>query len=137
MAGWMPWVVMAQFLPTWLVEAKGMSADIDLSHPNGSAPLIFAIILIGTVVGNVLGGIIGDWADKRSPLYGRTIIGQVSIFAHPVENERIHGVGVVAEPALHGLGVSLPKTSKVILDAGGTSAHVYSKCTEVGTWLRK
>jgi len=81
MAGWMPWVVMAQFLPTWLVEAKGMSADIDLAYPNGSAPLIFAIILIGTVIGNVLGGIIGDWADKRNPLYGRTIIGQISIFS--------------------------------------------------------
>jgi MFS family permease len=81
MAGWMPWVVMAQFLPTWLVEAKGMSADIDLAHPNGSAPIVFAIILIGTVIGNVLGGVIGDWADRRSPRYGRTIIGQISILS--------------------------------------------------------
>jgi MFS family permease len=81
MAGWMPWVVMAQFLPTWMVEARGMSAELDLSHPNGSAPIVLAIILIGTVVGNVLGGVLGDWADKRSPRYGRTIIGQISIFS--------------------------------------------------------
>ena len=81
MAGSMPWVVLAQFLPTWLVEAKGMSADIDLTNPNGSAPIVFALILIGTVVSNVLGGLIGDWADQVSPRYGRTVIGQISIFS--------------------------------------------------------
>lgn len=81
MAGSMPWVVLAQFLPTWLVEAKGMSADIDLADPNGSAPIVFALILIGTIVSNVMGGFIGDWADQISPRYGRTVIGQVSIFS--------------------------------------------------------
>jgi len=80
MAGTMPWVVLAQFLPTWLVEARGMSADIDLGNPRGSAPLTFAIILIGTLVSNIIGGIIGDWADRVNPRYGRTIIGQVSVF---------------------------------------------------------
>lgn len=80
MAGSMPWVVLGQFLPTWLVEAKGMSADIDFSNPNGSAPIVFAIILIGTVISNVIGGFIGDWAEKISPHYGRTVIGQISVF---------------------------------------------------------
>jgi MFS family permease len=85
MAGTMPWVVLGQFLPTWLVEARGMSADIDLSNPNGSAPLTFAAILVGTVISNVMGGIIGDWADRVSPRYGRTVIGQVSVlFAIPL-----------------------------------------------------
>jgi len=81
MAGSMPWVVMAQFLPTWLNEAKGMSPGISFADPNGSAPIVFAIILIGTVISNIIGGIVGDWADKRSPRYGRTIIGQISIFS--------------------------------------------------------
>lgn len=80
MAGTMPWVVLGQFLPTWLVEAKGMSADIDFSNPNGSAPIVFAIILIGTVISNVIGGFIGDWAEKINPHYGRTVIGQISVF---------------------------------------------------------
>ena len=79
MAGTMPWVVLGQFLPTWLVEVKGMSADIDLGHPNGSAPIVFALILIGTVVSNIVGGVIGDWAAKISPRYGRTVIGQFSV----------------------------------------------------------
>jgi MFS family permease len=81
MAGSMPWVVLGQFFPTWLVEAKGMSPDIDFSNPNGSAPVVFALILIGTVISNVVGGYIGDWADKASPRYGRTIVGQVSVFS--------------------------------------------------------
>jgi MFS family permease len=81
MAGWMPWVVLGQFFPTWLVEAKGMSADIDLSNPNGSAPIVMALILIGTVISNVMGGFIGDWAEQVHPRYGRTLIGQFSVFA--------------------------------------------------------
>ena len=28
---------------------------------------------------NIIGGFLGDWADRRSPKYGRTIIGQISI----------------------------------------------------------
>ncbi len=81
MAGSMPWVVLGQFLPTWLAEAKGMSSDIDFSNPNGSAPIAFAVILIGTVISNIIGGFIGDWADKISPKYGRTAIGQISVLA--------------------------------------------------------
>jgi hypothetical protein len=81
MAGSMPWVVLAQFFPTWLVEAKGMSADLDLGNPNGSAPIVMALILVGTVVSNVLGGFIGDWADRINPRYGRTVIGQFSVFS--------------------------------------------------------
>jgi MFS family permease len=80
-AGSMPWVVLGQFLPTWLVEVKGMSADVDLANPNGSAPLVFALILIGTVFSNVLGGFIGDWADRLSPRYGRTVVGQLSVLS--------------------------------------------------------
>ncbi len=81
MAGWMPWVVLGQFYPTWLVEAKGMSADIDVGNPNGSAPIVMALILIGTVFSNIMGGFIGDWAERIHPKYGRTAIGQFSVFS--------------------------------------------------------
>ena len=81
MAGWMPWVVLGQFYPTWLVEAKGMSANIDLANPNGSAPIVMALILVGTVISNVMGGFIGDWAEQVHPKYGRTAIGQFSVFS--------------------------------------------------------
>ena len=42
--------------------------------------LAFSGIVIGTAISNVLGGILGDWAEGVSPKYGRTVIGQISIF---------------------------------------------------------
>jgi hypothetical protein len=39
------------------------------------------LILIGTVISNVLGGFIGDWAERINPRYGRTVIGQFSVFS--------------------------------------------------------
>jgi hypothetical protein len=46
-----------------------------------TATIVFAGIVIGTALSNVLGGVLGDWADGRSPKYGRVVVGQVSIFA--------------------------------------------------------
>jgi MFS family permease len=71
LAGSMPWVVMGLFLITWLVRERGMVEQ--------TAALVFAGIVVGTAISNVLGGFLGDWADGRSPRYGRTVIGQVSI----------------------------------------------------------
>ena len=70
LAGSMPWVVMGAFLILWLVEERGLSTQV--------APLVFGAMIVGTAISNVIGGIIGDWADKKSPKYGRTIIGQIS-----------------------------------------------------------
>ena len=81
LAGSMPWVVLGLYLITWMVTERGMSEGITFSDPRGSATLAFAGIVIGTAVSNVLGGIIGDWAERRSPKYGRTIIGQISIIS--------------------------------------------------------
>jgi len=80
LAGSMPWVVMGLYMITWMVDARGMTEAIDFSHPKGSATLAFAGIVVGTVISNVVGGILGDWAEERSPKYGRTVIGQISIF---------------------------------------------------------
>jgi MFS family permease len=71
LAGSMPWVVMGLFMITWLVRERGMVEQ--------TATIVFAGIVVGTAISNVLGGILGDWADGRSPRYGRTVVGQVSI----------------------------------------------------------
>lgn len=71
LAGSMPWVVMASFLITWLVNERNIPAE--------NATLVFAGIVVGTVFSNIIGGYLGDWAEQRNPKYGRTIIGQISI----------------------------------------------------------
>jgi MFS family permease len=73
LAGSMPWVVMQAFLITWLVN--------DRNIPSEQATMVFAGIVLGTVFSNVIGGYLGDWAEQKSPRYGRTIIGQVSIIS--------------------------------------------------------
>ncbi len=81
LAGSMPWVVMGLYLISWFVDVRGMTEAITIDHPQGSATLAFAGIVVGTAVSNIIGGILGDWAERKSPKYGRTIIGQVSIFS--------------------------------------------------------
>jgi MFS family permease len=39
------------------------------------------MIVIGAAISNYMGGVIGDYAEKKSPRYGRTIIGQFSVIA--------------------------------------------------------
>ncbi len=73
LAGSMPWVIMGSFLIVWLVEERGLSTQ--------TAPLVFGGVVIGTAISNVLGGVIGDFAEKISPKYGRTFIGQISVFS--------------------------------------------------------
>ncbi len=73
LAGSMPWVVMQSFLITWLVNERNIPAE--------RATLVFAGIVFGTVFSNILGGVIGDWAEQVSPKYGRTVIGQISIIS--------------------------------------------------------
>ncbi len=79
LAGSMPWVVMGLYLVTWLVDVRGMTEGIAFDNPRGSATLAFAGIVVGTAFSNIIGGILGDWAETKSPKYGRTIIGQISI----------------------------------------------------------
>jgi hypothetical protein len=77
----MPWVVMGFFLINWMNEELGFSVELrfdDLSH---SAPLVFAAIVVGAAISNFVGGVIGDWAERVSPQYGRAAIGQFSVFS--------------------------------------------------------
>ena len=71
LAGSMPWVVLGSFLITWLVNERNI--------PSENATLVFAGIVVGTVISNIIGGFLGDWAEQKSPKYGRTVIGQISI----------------------------------------------------------
>lgn len=73
LAGTMPWVVMGLFFITWLVNVRGFEEQ--------TATIVFAGIVIGTALSNVIGGILGDWADGISPKYGRTVVGQISIIS--------------------------------------------------------
>ncbi len=79
LVGSMPWVVMGLYFISWLVDTRGMVEALVFDHPAGSATLTFAGIVLGTACSNILGGILGDWAEQRSPKYGRAIVGQVSI----------------------------------------------------------
>lgn len=79
--GTMPWVVMGFFFIKWMVEALGYTNQIALDHPRGSAPLVFAFVAIGAAIGNFLGGMIGDFAERVNWKYGRTVIGQFSVFS--------------------------------------------------------
>lgn len=78
--GTMPWVVMAVYFINWMVGELGYTNEINLADPRGSAPVVFAIVVVGAAVSNLLGGLIGDRAEKISPRYGRTVIGQFSVF---------------------------------------------------------
>ncbi len=73
LAGSMPWVVMGLMFITWLVNVRGLTEQV--------ASLAFSGIVVGTVASNIIGGLLGDWAESKSPKYGRTIIGQISIFS--------------------------------------------------------
>jgi len=73
LAGSMPWVVMGLYLITWLVRDRNMD--------EGQATIAFAGIVIGTAISNVMGGFLGDFAESKSPKYGRPFIGQISIIS--------------------------------------------------------
>ena len=73
LAGSMPWVIMGAFFILWLVEERGLSTQ--------QAPIAFGAIMVGMVLSNIIGGILGDWAEKKSPKYGRAIVGQGSVIA--------------------------------------------------------
>ena len=62
---------LATFYVTWLVDDRGFSES--------DAPLFFGGVVISLALGNFVGGMIGDWAFRRWPKYGRAAVSQISI----------------------------------------------------------
>jgi len=77
--GSMPWVVMSIYFINWMVNILGYSNGISFNFAEKSAPLVFAVLVVGAAISNLMGGFIGDFAEKVSPKYGRTAIGQFSV----------------------------------------------------------
>lgn len=71
--GTTPWVVLGTFMITWLVDDRGYS--------EAQAPLIFAGIVVGTALGNFVGGTLGDLGHRLNERYGRILVGQFSVFS--------------------------------------------------------
>ncbi len=72
LSGTMPWIVMQTFIILWM--------ENDLNIEASKATVIFGMIMVGTVISNVMGGFIGDWAESKSAKFGRIAIGQFSVF---------------------------------------------------------
>ncbi len=66
-----PWVVLGTFMITWLVDDRGYS--------EAQAPVIFAAIVVGTALSNLVGGYLGDLAHRLDERYGRIVVGQLSV----------------------------------------------------------
>lgn len=72
LSGTMPWIVMQTFIILWLENDLGIDASM--------ATVVFGLIMVGTVISNIMGGFIGDWAEEKNQKYGRIMIGQFSVF---------------------------------------------------------
>ena len=59
-------------MPYWLEH---------LGFDSGLTAIAFAVVAIGAAGGNLFGGFIGDWIEKRHPDNGRIMIAQISVFA--------------------------------------------------------
>ena len=66
--GSLPWNAIL-FIVAWF-EDIGFGIDI--------ANYMFLFMAVGAAIGNLLGGVIGDWAAKKSPKYGRIASAQFS-----------------------------------------------------------
>jgi MFS family permease len=62
---------LATFYVTWLVDDRGFS--------EADAPLFFGGVVVSLALGNLAGGLAGDWAYRRWPKYGRAAVSQLSI----------------------------------------------------------
>ena len=62
---------LATFYVTWLVDDRGFT--------EADAPLFFGGVVVSLALGNLAGGVVGDWAFQHWPKYGRAVVSQVSI----------------------------------------------------------
>ena len=50
-----------------------------LGFTDFQASLVAALFLFGTAIGGLIGGVVGDWAAKKSPNHGRVLVAQFSV----------------------------------------------------------
>jgi len=63
-------ITVLTFTVTWLVDDRGFSSR--------QATTILTSIIIGSAISTILGGLLGDWAEQKSPRYGRLFVVQGS-----------------------------------------------------------
>lgn len=113
-------IVLLAYLPTFMTEVRGYTIQ--------SASAIYGTMHIGAVIGAMLGGVLGDWAELRSPLKGRIQLMQlylvvfalftIVIFQIPRMSEPIAFVVLFCFGVVFPIGFSgcvLPMLSTVIL----------------------
>ncbi|MGQ9722603.1 MAG: MFS transporter [Candidatus Jordarchaeum sp.] len=71
--GYFPYVVLQFWFIHWFETARQI--------PPFQATIIFAILVMGSALGNLVGGLLGDRMEKRSPAKGRIMIAQISTFS--------------------------------------------------------
>ncbi len=69
-------LVMMSFAVTFLHEVRHFSTE--------KSNFVLAFFAVGYVLSSVLGGVIGDWAEKKSPKYGRIILMQAYLAVYAV-----------------------------------------------------
>ena len=72
LTGYFPWIVFQVWLIHWLESVKAIPPD--------QATLIFAMIVLGSAVGSLIGGYLGDKAEQKYYNRGRILIAQISAF---------------------------------------------------------
>ena len=63
-------ITVLTFTVTWLVDDRGFGPR--------QATTILTSIVIGAAISTLLGGLLGDWAERKSPRYGRLFVVQGS-----------------------------------------------------------
>lgn len=65
-------IVAINFIVTWLADERGFAP--------GAATTTFVMLVVGLAIGSVLGGLIGDWADKTYERSGRLVVAHLALF---------------------------------------------------------
>jgi MFS family permease len=63
-------ITVLTFTVTWLVDDRGFSSR--------QSTTILTGIIIGSAISTILGGLLGDWAERKSPRFGRLFVVQGS-----------------------------------------------------------
>ncbi len=89
--GTVPWGVLMYWLVSFLMVTRGMSKE--------TATMVLLVLGVATVIGTLIGGILGDWAEKKKP-GGRAILTGTAIFLGMIVTIYILMYPLPSEPSL-------------------------------------